>query len=234
MPQPANVDHREIEKFSRLAALWWDAKGPMHSLHSINPLRLGFIRSAVDLHGRRVLDIGCGAGILAEALAKSGAVVTGIDLSADLLELAKRHASAQGLQVDYRPASAEQLAEQQPGGFEIVTCMEVLEHIPAPRSVINACARLLKPGGQAFFSTIDRSLKSLLFAIFGAEYVLGLLPRGSHHYGGLIRPDELRSWAVSSGLTFVASASMLYNPFTRQFRLGTMEDVNYLMHFTKG
>lgn len=234
MPQPANVDLREIEKFSRLAALWWDPKGPMHSLHRINPLRLAFITSSVDLHGRRLVDIGCGAGILAEVLVKSGAVVTGIDLSADLLGLARGHASAQGLQVDYRLASAEQLAEQHPGAFEIVTCMEVLEHIPAPRSVIDACSHLLQPGGHAFFSTIDRSLKSFLFAIFGAEYVLGLLPRGSHHYAGLIRPAELRSWAASSGLAFVSSASMLYNPFTRRFKLGIVEDVNYLMHFTKG
>ena len=233
MPQPSNVDPREIDKFNQLGSLWWDPRGPMHSLHTVNPLRAAFIASIGDLQDGELLDVGCGAGILTEALAKLGARVTAIDLSEDVLELARRHASAQGLKIDYRFISAEQLAEQQPATFDIVTCMEVLEHIPEPRRVVAACSQLLKPGGHAFFSTIDRSLKSFVFAIFGAEYILRLLPRGSHRYGALIRPAELRSWAASSGLSFAASASLLYNPFTSKFKLADVEDVNYLMRFTK-
>ena len=205
----------------------------MHSLHAINPLRTEFIARSCELRGRLTLEVGCGGGLLAESLARRGARVTGIALSDDLLELARRHARAQGLDVDYRHLSAEQIAESQPGTFDIVTCMEVLEHIPRPADVVAACSRLLRPGGHAFFSSLDRSPKSFVFAILGAEYILRLLPIGSHNYRSLIRPGELRSWARQSGLAFVNSASVAYNPLTRKFSVAPELDVSYMMHFTK-
>lgn len=229
----SNVDRRETEKFNAFAAEWWDPHGPMHSLHAVNPLRLKFIRDAVDVRGKVLLDVGCGGGLLAESLARAGAQVTGVDLSADLLEMARRHAQMQGLPVDYRVQSAEQVAEERPESFDIVICMEVLEHIPEPGKAVAACARALKPGGHAFFSTIDRTPKSFLFAIVGAEYILRLLPIGSHRYGGLIRPAELKTWAAQSGLEFRDSASQTYNLLRRRFRLAPHHDVNYLMHFVK-
>ncbi len=231
--QGNNVDPRETEKFGGLSALWWDPKGSLHSLHDINPLRTKFIAEGAALAGRKVLDVGCGGGILSEALARSGAHVTGIDLAEPLIEVARAHAQQQGINVDYRQISAERLAEESPGSFDVITCMEVLEHIPEPQAVVAACTRLLKPAGDIFFSTINRNLKSFIFAIVGAEYVLRLLPIGSHTYDRLIRPDELRSWARSNGLSFVNSATIAYNPFTRKFSVVAGEDVNYMMHFKR-
>ncbi len=181
MNGPDNVDRRETEKFGRVSALWWDPKGPMHSLHDINPLRTRYISEGAQIAGQRVLDIGCGGGLLSEALAALGAQVTGIDLSEELIEVARMHAKRAGLEIDYRRISAEHLAEEAPASFDVVTCMEVLEHIPDPEAVVAACARLLKPGGHVFFSTINRNLKSFVFAIVGAEYILRLLPIGSHN-----------------------------------------------------
>ncbi len=228
-----NVDPRETDKFARLAAQWWDPRGPMHSLHAINPLRTAFIAGAVDLAGKHVLDVGCGGGLLAESLAKEGAHVTGIDLAGDLIELARRHAQEQDISVDYRLTSVEQLAERQPGSFDVVTCMEVLEHIPAPNRAVAACARLVRSGGHAFFATLDRSLWSLLFAIIIGERIIGLLPIGSHTYGMLIRPAELRLWAEHAGLQFVRRGGVIYNPLTGKFHVAPRYDMSYMAHYVK-
>ncbi len=233
MSLSVNVDPRETEKFNALAASWWDPKGPMHTLHTVNPLRTGFIAQSCELQGKTVIDIGCGGGVLAESLTRLGARVTGIDLSKDLLGIAATHAREQGLEIDYRYVSAEQLAEDRPGTFDIVTCMEVLEHVPRPDELVEACARLLKPGGHAFFATIDRTPKALLFVIFGAEYILRLLPVGTHHYSGLIRPAELKAWGQKCGMEYSGSVSMVYNLLTRKFSLAEHHDPTYLIHFTK-
>ena len=233
MSEPNNVDPRETEKFGHLSRYWWDPNGPMRSLHEVNPLRTRFIMENVTLKGRMVLDIGCGGGLLSEALAKLGARVTGIDLSDALIEVAREHASQHNLVVGYHRISVGQLAAEMPAAFDAITCMEVLEHIPDPQAVIEACSRLLKPGGDAFFSTINRSLKSFLFAIVGAEYVLRLLPVGSHAYGRLIRPEELKAWANRDGFAFVKSASVAYNPLTRQFSLVARQDINYMLYFRR-
>ncbi len=233
MSQPENVDPRETDKFGKLSAIWWDPKGPMHSLHDINPLRIEFIAEEAPLAGRRVLDVGCGGGLLSEALAKLGAQVTGIDLSEDLIALAREHAKAQNLSIDYRNISVEKLAEEAPETYDVLTCMEVLEHIPDPQAVVAACSRLLKPGSHAFFATINRSLRSFIFAIVGAEYIIRLLPMGSHTYQRLIRPDELRAWTRRNGLVFMKAASVDYNPFTRKFSMGSNEDISYMMHFKR-
>ncbi len=228
-----NVDSRETDKFGRLSAEWWDPNGPMRSLHAINPLRMSFIASAVDLRGNQLLDVGCGGGLLAESLAKGGAHVTGIDLSQDLVELARQHAKAQGVQVDYRLSSVEQVAEQQPESFDVVTCMEVLEHIPEPGKAVAACARALRPGGHAFFATLNRSVWSLLFAILVGEHIIGLLPAGSHHYSMLIRPGELRAWAERAGLRFADRAGVIYNPLSGRFHVAARYDMSYMVHFVK-
>jgi 2-polyprenyl-6-hydroxyphenyl methylase/3-demethylubiquinone-9 3-methyltransferase len=230
----SNADQGEITKFDRLSRIWWDTEGPMRILHVINPLRAGFILERLHAPRPQILDVGCGGGILSEALARSGARVTAIDLSEPTLEAARRHTSAEDLDIDYRYLSAEQIAHEAPCRFDAVTCMEMLEHVPEPARVIAACARALKPGGLAFFSTINRTPKAFLFAILAGEYILGLLPRGTHDYRKLIRPRELREWASPGGLEFTGAASLKYNPLTRGFKLAPgKEDVNYLACFIK-
>jgi 2-polyprenyl-6-hydroxyphenyl methylase/3-demethylubiquinone-9 3-methyltransferase len=230
---PINATLQEVDKFGKLASLWWDPHGPMRSLHAVNPLRTDFISRVTDPRDKRVLDVGCGAGLLSESLARLGAKVTGIDLSSDLLDTARVHAGLKGLLVAYRHLSVEHLAEQQPESFDMIVCMEVLEHVPKPESVVAACTRLLKPGGDAFFSTIDQTAKSWLFAIVGAEYILRLLPAGSHHYRGFIKPAQLQAWTARHGLDYLHPAGISYNLLTRQFTLVESLDINYMMHFRK-
>ena len=226
-----NVDAREVAKFEELAHRWWDPESEFKPLHDINPLRLDFIdRRAGGLEGKRVVDVGCGGGILAESMAARGADVTGIDMGEAPLAVARLHQHESGLSIDYRQTTAEALAEEMPGAFDVVTCLEMLEHVPEPKSVIRACATLVKPGGHVFFSTINRNPKAWLFAIVGAEYVLRLLPKGTHEYEKFIRPSELESWARHAGLQVREITGMSYNPLTRRYRLGADVDVNYLAH----
>jgi 2-polyprenyl-6-hydroxyphenyl methylase/3-demethylubiquinone-9 3-methyltransferase len=226
---PANADPAELQKFGALAHRWWDPQGDMRPLHEINPLRLDWIDRLAALAGKRVLDVGCGGGILAEAMAQRGARVTGIDLSSKPLRVAQLHALESGVAVDYREASAEALAAEAPAAFEVVTCMEMLEHVPDPSSAVSACGALASPGGWVFFSTINRNPKSFLFAIVGAEYVLRLLPSGTHEYAKFIRPSELAAMARQAGLEVVEILGLTYNPLTRRFALGRDTGVNYLV-----
>jgi len=226
-----NVDMAEIAMFDALASRWWDPAGDFRPLHQINPLRLDFIRQRHALAGAQVLDVGCGGGILAESMAQKGACVTGIDMAESPLAVARLHLAESGTSVDYLQSTAEALAESRPQEFDVVTCLEMLEHVPSPTDVIDACARLVKPGGDVFFSTINRNPKSFLFAIVGAEYVLRLLPAGTHHYEKFIRPSELESWARAAGLELRESIGMHYNPLTQEYSLGPNIDVNYLMHY---
>ena len=229
-----NADGREIDKFDRVSKIWWDPKGEMGALHTINPLRTKFITKNLDGFTPRILDVGCGGGILSEALAKTGAQVMGIDLSQASLEVARQHAKAQSLNIDYQYENVGDVAQKNKGKFDVVTCMEMLEHVPEPDKIVAACSRALKPGGHAFFSTINRTPKAFLFAIIGGEYILRLLPRGTHTYGKLIRPQELKSWARENDLEFVRLSSLMYNPFTRRFKFADgKEDVNYMVHFIK-
>jgi len=229
-----NVDHKEIDKFDKVAQIWWDPKGEMGTLHTINPLRTNFIMESLSVVNPRMLDVGCGGGILSEALAKAGAQVTGLDLSEASLQVARQHAQRNGLVIDYRYESVQDVAERQNGQFDAISCMEMLEHVPEPAKVIVACAKALKPGGQAFFSTINRTPKAFLFAIIGGEYILHLLPRGTHTYSKLIRPQELKDWTRQAGLEFVKLASLIYNPFTGTFKVAEgKEDVNYMAYFIK-
>ena len=228
-----NVDPAEVAKFDALASRWWDPDGEFRPLHEINPLRLDWIRQHVSLSGLKIVDIGCGGGILAEAMAAANADVTGIDMAEGPLAVARLHQHESGAKVDYRQATAEELAAAEAGSYDVVTCLEMLEHVPDPSQVIKSCAELVKPGGHIFFSTINRNPKSFAFAIVGAEYVLKLLPAGTHEYGKFIRPSELESWARKAGLTHRDSIGMQYNPFTRDYSLGGNLDVNYLMYFQR-
>jgi len=224
-----NADPVELEKFGRLAHRWWDPEGEFRPLHEINPLRLGWIEAIASLAGRTVLDVGCGGGILAEAMAAKGAQVTGIDLSEKPLGVARLHLAESGLPVRYESASAEDYAERHPGAFDVVTCMELLEHVPEPASTVAACARLLRPGGTAFFSTLNRNAKAYLFAVIGAEYLLKLLPRGTHDYARFIRPSELLGWCRAAGLGAPQMEGLRYNPLTRRYWLDADCSVNYMM-----
>ncbi|TEA74210.1 bifunctional 2-polyprenyl-6-hydroxyphenol methylase/3-demethylubiquinol 3-O-methyltransferase UbiG [Allopusillimonas ginsengisoli] len=229
-PDSHNVDQAELDKFSALASRWWDAESEFKPLHAINPLRLGWILDiAGPLGGKTVLDVGCGGGILAESLAQSGGEVTGIDLADKSLQVAKLHGLESGVKVSYEAISAEQLAARQPASFDVVTCMEMLEHVPDPASIVQACATLVKPGGWVFFSTLNRNPKSFLFAIVGAEYVLGMLPKGTHHYEGFIKPSELAASARQSGLSVTQLTGLEYNPITKRYKLSRDTSVNYLM-----
>ena len=229
-----NFDPAELTKFSDLAHRWWDLESEFRPLHQINPIRLGWIQSLVSLKGKRILDIGCGGGILTDAMARKGADVLGIDLSTKALKVAQLHAlEAQTEGVQYKEISAESLALQQPGSFDVVTCMEMLEHVPNPSLIVNACAALVKPGGHVFFSTINRNAKAFLFAIVGAEYVLNLLPRGTHEYAKLIKPSELAGYCRETGLTLQQTKGMQYNPLTRHYWLNADTSVNYMFATTK-
>jgi 2-polyprenyl-6-hydroxyphenyl methylase/3-demethylubiquinone-9 3-methyltransferase len=229
-----NVDPAELAKFSDLAHRWWDTESEFRPLHQINPLRLGWINERVAMAGQRVLDVGCGGGILADAMARQGADVLGIDLATKALRVAQLHAlEAQTPNVRYREISAEALAAEQPASFDAVTCMEMLEHVPDPASVVRACATLVKPGGHVYFSTLNRNPKSFLFAIVGAEYVLNLLPRGTHEYAKFIRPSELAAFARAAGLDLLETKGLEYNPLTRRYWLSRNTSVNYMLAFRK-
>ena len=225
-----NADPRELAKFSELAHRWWDPEGEFRPLHQINPLRLAWIDGKAPLAGKDVLDVGCGGGILAEAMARSGARVKGIDLADKPLKVAQLHLLESKLPVEYEAISAEDLAAREPARYDVVTCMEVLEHVPDPSSTIGACARLAKPGGHLFFATINRNPKAYLLAVVGAEYVLRLLPRGTHDYARFIKPSELSRWCRDGGLEVEHLVGMTYNPLTRVFALGRDTDVNYIVH----
>lgn len=230
-----NADNAEIVKFNNIANQWWDVEGPMAMLHKINPFRIKFIQDQADLNNSRILDVGCGGGILTEALAQlsSAILVTGIDLAKTPLTVAKAHAKKFRLRIGYRSSSPEQLAKACPEKYDVITCLEVLEHVPNPKKIIKACAKLAKPGGHIFFSTINRNLKSFICVIIGAEYVLRLLPQGTHSYNKFIKPEELEVWAQECGLALKRVVSMKYNPFFKIFSLQEGADVNYIMHFTR-
>lgn len=230
MDKTLNADPAELAKFSELAHRWWDPESEFRPLHQINPLRLDWIQQQVPLQGLQVLDVGCGGGILADAMARKGAQVLGIDLATKALKVAQLHAlEAETPNVQYQEISAEDLALARPGTFDVVTCMEMLEHVPDPASVVQACATLVKPGGWVFFSTLNRNPKSFLFAIVGAEYVLNLLPKGTHEYGKFIKPSELATYARAANLQLQGSRGLQYNPLTRRYWLNGDTSVNYMM-----
>ena len=230
MNTTANADAAELAKFSDLAHRWWDVDGEFRPLHQINPLRLGWIKSLVSLKDARALDVGCGGGILTDSLARSGATATGIDLSTKVLRVAQLHAMDSGTEnVDYREISVEAMAAEQPAACDVVTCMEMLEHVPDPASVVRACANLVKPGGWVFFSTLNRNPKSFLLAIVGAEYVLNMLPRGTHEYAKMIRPSELAGYCRAAGLDVLHSKGLSFNPLTQRYWLNSDTSVNYLL-----
>ena len=230
MTSQVNADPAELAKFSELAHRWWDPESEFRPLHQINPLRLDWIQGLVPLQGQRALDVGCGGGILSDAMARAGAQVTGIDLASKALKVAQLHAlEAQTPNVSYREISAEALAAEQPASFDVVTCMEMLEHVPDPASVVRACATLVKPGGWVFFSTLNRNLKSFMLAIVGAEYVLNMLPRGTHEYAKFIQPSELAGHCRAAGLEWQKTRGLSYNPLTRRYWLNDDTNVNYLV-----
>ncbi|RTL18444.1 MAG: bifunctional 2-polyprenyl-6-hydroxyphenol methylase/3-demethylubiquinol 3-O-methyltransferase UbiG [Burkholderiales bacterium] len=225
-----NADPQELAKFGELAHRWWDPESDFKPLHQINPLRLAWIEQRCPLAGKRVVDVGCGGGILSDAMARAGAKVLGIDLSTKPLRVAELHALEAGtVGVEYREIAVEQLAEEQPAGFDVVTCMEMIEHVPDPASVVRACAALVKPGGWVFLSTLNRNAKSFLLAIVGAEYVLNMLPRGTHEYARFVRPSELAQYCRDAGLELQSSRGLSYNPLTQRYSLGQDTDVNYMM-----
>ena len=233
MNTTANIDPAEVSKFEQLASRWWDQNSEFKPLHEINPLRLDYINQRAALTGKKVADIGCGGGILSESMAKRGAIVTGIDAGKAPLTVAKLHALEANVKLDYIHTTAEALAAEMPAEFEVVTCMEMLEHVPDPSSVIQACADLAQPGAELFFSTINRNSKAYAFAVVGAEYLLNMLPKGTHDYAKFIRPSELGQWLRAAGLELVDISGMSYNPLTRQYKLGKDIDVNYLVHARK-
>ena len=225
----SNVDHAEIAKFEALAHRWWDRESEFKPLHEINPLRVNWIDERIGLAGKRVLDVGCGGGILSESMALRGASVTAIDMGEAPLAVARLHQLESGVSVDYRQSTAEALAAEMPGQFDVVTCLEMLEHVPDPASVIQACQRLVKPGGQVFFSTINRNPKAYLLAIIGAEYLLKMLPRGTHDFKKFIRPSELGAWCRGAGLEVKDIVGLTYNPLSKTYKLGNDVDVNYMI-----
>jgi 2-polyprenyl-6-hydroxyphenyl methylase/3-demethylubiquinone-9 3-methyltransferase len=224
-----NADPIELEKFSQLAHKWWDPNSEFKPLHDINPLRLGYVDRHAGLAGKTVLDVGCGGGILSEGMAALGANVTGIDLAAKSLQVAKLHLLESGRQVNYRKIAVEDLAEEQPGHYDVVTCLEMLEHVPDPQSVVAACAKLAKPGGWVFFSTLNRNPKSYLYAVLGAEYILNLLPRGTHDFARFIKPSELAQWCRNADLDVTDLTGMSYDPFSKVYSLGRDTNVNYMI-----
>ena len=228
-----NVDHAEVSKFEELATRWWDPNSEFKPLHDINPLRVDYINQRVALENRKVIDVGCGGGLLSEAMAELGAQVTGIDMGEAPLTVARLHQHESGVAVDYQRTTAEQMAKQHPGQFEVCTCLEMLEHVPDPASVVQACADLTSPGGDLFFSTINRNPKAWLLAVVGAEYLLRMLPRSTHDYRKFIRPSELERWARAAGLELQDLTGMTYNPLTQEYKLGNDVDVNYLARFKK-
>jgi 2-polyprenyl-6-hydroxyphenyl methylase/3-demethylubiquinone-9 3-methyltransferase len=224
-----NVDIQEIEKFNLLAHKWWDPTSEFKPLHEINPLRLNFIKSSVNIKGKKILDVGCGGGILSESLANEGADVTGIDQGNRVIKIAKLHAKESGIKVKYKHINIEDFYKNTDERFDVITCLEMLEHVPDPNSIINTCSKLLMPGGKIYFSTINKNLKAFLFAIIGAEYILNLLPKGTHEYKKFIKPSQLQAWANSNGLSFDSIIGMTYNPITQKYKLSQDTSVNYIV-----
>lgn len=233
MQNTDNVDPAEIKKFEDLASRWWDKKGEFKPLHEMNPIRLNFINNGSPLSGKRALDVGCGGGILSESMARCSADVSAIDMGKAPLSVARLHAMEEELEIDYQQSTAESFAEAHPAAFDVISCMEMLEHVPDPASVINACYDLCKPGGSVYFSTINRNPKSYALAIVGAEYVLNMLPKGTHEYNKFIKPSELDEWAQQAGLELINISGVEYNPFTRLFRQSQNVDVNYMVHYKR-